>query len=225
MSDVKSILIDNIDSDIPIIIDVDAPTEWTNQTSTVTVYAIDDGEIAYYSFDEGKTWQKSNKHEYSYHANLKIKVKDAAGHESEVWNQEVKVDKIPPDITISGSCTGWTNKTVLISMGGDDVGGSHIWGYSFDGGKTWISGAVLPFSGTTNRTLDLWVQDYAGNITKKTAKLMIDMEKPIIKSVKVTPNMTTKPKKPKLHEPPMNMMIRISRHSSLFKSRTVKTAL
>ena len=189
-SGVVSVLIDKIDKDNPVITSVDAPTEWTNTDVTVVVHANDGNGsgVASYSFNNGQSWNSSSSRVYGSYNNIKIIVRDALGHESAVWNQEIKIDKLPPNVTISGSCEKWTNQTVYISIGGDDVGGSHIWGYSYDGGNTWISGEVMPYSNSSDEILQIWVKDFVGNIAKRTARLMIDKEEPIINSVTVNQN-------------------------------------
>ncbi|MGN1051563.1 MAG: hypothetical protein ACI4QE_04615, partial [Acutalibacteraceae bacterium] len=46
----------------------------------------------------------------------------------------------------------------------------------------------MSYSESADEILQIWVKDFAGNITKRTARLMIDKEEPIINSVTVNQN-------------------------------------
>ena len=99
----STIDITKIDKTVPTVIKVDGnPTEWTNGpvTLTVTITGNCGSCIISYSFDDGKTWQTSNKKTFANNQEVVIKVKDEAGNMSPSYNVSITKIRTAPDISI-----------------------------------------------------------------------------------------------------------------------------
>ena len=100
------------------------PTEWTNQSVTLTVNAedLESGIQAQgYSFDNGLTWQESNTKTYEQNTTgIIIKVRDEAGNETthDVINI-TKIDKQGPTINVE---TKVTSNTIEVKVEAEDTG-------------------------------------------------------------------------------------------------------
>ncbi len=139
------------------------PTSWTSSDVTLTVTATDTGGsgVAYYSFDNGSTWQTSNAKTFSTNQTVYIKVKDAAGNISAVRQEIIsKIDKTAPTASVSSTSTSASTKVTVTAS--DALSGLHSTPYSFDGGSTWQESNTKIVTSTT--TLSIKVRDKAGNI-------------------------------------------------------------
>lgn len=118
-------------------------TDWTNKDVTLTVAASDDNKLnrTAYSFNNGDTWQASNKKSFSSNQTVYIKVRDEAENISDVKSVVInRIDKTKPTIdSVTGNPVDWTNKDVTLTINASDtVSGLHSSAaYSFDGGNTW----------------------------------------------------------------------------------------
>ena len=146
------------------------PTELTKSNVTLTVTATDnvykEGGISKYSFDNGSSWQTSNKKSFSTNQTVKIKVKDLAGNISDVTTVKItKIDKTAPTISkVALSSTSWTNGSVKVTVtASDSASGLAAKAYSFDNGSTWQANNYKSFSSNTS-TINIKVRDAVGNI-------------------------------------------------------------
>ena len=106
---------------------------------------------------------------------------DSEGNETVLTLTVNVTDTTAPEVTILGNPTSYTNQSVTLAVNANDVGtGLADKPYSFDGGTTWVSGNTKLYG--TNQTVQIWVKDKEGNITKKT--VVID------KIDKTAPDMT-----------------------------------
>ena len=188
--------ITNIDSEKPVITSVNLLPEsgWANQNVTATVNASDTGGsgIYAYSADNGNSWQDSNVFTFSELTEAKFLVKDNAGNSSEVLSKEILIDKDAPTLDLTGGCDDWSNEPITVVADANDAGGSSIFGYSFDGGNAWVTDNRKVYEESTNEIVSVAVKDNAGNITEKTAQVMVDIDTPVISDVALSSTSWTK---------------------------------
>ena len=89
------------------------PSNWTKNDVTLTINASDSGSglstKGAYSFDDGKTWQTSNKKTFSSNQTVHIKVRDNAGNISTRQSVVInRIDRIAPVITVDGHTSNYT---------------------------------------------------------------------------------------------------------------------
>ncbi|MBK5242988.1 hypothetical protein [Clostridium sp.] len=102
-----------IDSTPPIFSVSGNPTTWTNSNVTLSVSASDTGSGlntgGAYSFDDGKTWQESNKKVYDQNTDgIVVKVRDVTGNIATYETINIdKIDKIKPIITGASDSTSY----------------------------------------------------------------------------------------------------------------------
>ena len=188
--------ITNIDSEKPVITSVTLQPKsgWVNQNVTATVNASDTGGsgIFVYSSDNGNSWQTSNVFTFSDLTEAKFLVKDNAGNSSEVLSKEILIDKDAPTLDLTGGCDDWSNEPITVIADANDEGGSDIFGYSFDGGNAWVTDNRKVYEESTNEIVSVIVKDNAGNITEKTAQVMVDIDTPVISNVALSSTSWTK---------------------------------
>lgn len=89
----------------PVITDISGmPEVWTNSNVKLTVFAQDEdgAEGLKYSFDDGASWHTNNYETFTSNQEIKIKVKDECGQESDVCTRSISlIDTLPPSIAIS----------------------------------------------------------------------------------------------------------------------------
>ena len=88
------------------------PTNWTNQSATITVQATDNVSLnaAAYSFNGGSTWQQSNQFTTNINQTLQIRVRDSSGN---IASQDIvlnRFDITAPSINLAGN---WKNNFEL----------------------------------------------------------------------------------------------------------------
>lgn len=74
-------------------------------------------------------------------------------------------DATAPTVVVSGNPTAWASSATLSVTATDTTSKLPASPYSFDGGSTWVSTNSKVF--TSNQTVNIWVKDNAGNITKQ----------------------------------------------------------
>ena len=189
-----TVTISKIDKTNPTITTVDGnPSAWTNQNVTLTVTATDPASgVAYYSFDNGSTWQTANTKSYSSNQTVNIKVKDDVGNISTATTVTInKIDKTKPTISsVTGNPTSWINQNVTLTVTATDAA-SGVAYYSFDNGSTWQAANTKSYS--SNQTVNIKVKDDVGNISDATTVTInkIDKTKPTISSVDGNPSAWT----------------------------------
>ena len=194
VSAATAVTIDNIDNEKPKINSVTGnATDWTNKDVTLTVAASDDNKLnrTAYSFNNGDTWQASNKKSFSSNQTVYIKVRDEAENISDVKSVVInRIDKTKPTIdSVTGNPVDWTNKDVTLTINASDtVSGLHSSAaYSFDGGNTWQASNQKSFS--SNRIVYMKVRDKAGNISDAKSETITKIDK-TPPTVKITGNPT-----------------------------------
>ena len=199
VSAATAVTIDNIDNTKPTISTVTGnATDWTNKDVTLTVTASDNKRLnaKAYSFNNGDTWQASNKKTFSSNQIVYIKVRDEAGNISDAKSEIInKIDKTPPTVKITGNPTAWTNKDATLKIDASDMGAglnTAQGAYSFDGGTTWSNNTSKVYISNTNGIV-IKVRDKAGNITTNTINITkIDKTVPSILKVDGNPTAWTK---------------------------------
>ena len=194
VSDATTVTIDNIDNEKPKITGVTGnASDWTNKDVTLTVTASDDNKLntTAYSFDNGDTWQASNKKSFSSNQTVNIKVRDEAGNISDAISVVInRIDKTKPTInSVTGNPVDWTNKDVTLTVNASDTGsGLHSSAaYSFDNGNTWQNSNQKSFS--SNQIVYIKVRDKAGNISDAKSETITKIDK-TPPTVKITGNPT-----------------------------------
>ena len=197
VSAATAVTIDNIDNTKPTISTVTGnATDWTNKDVTLTVTASDNKRLnaKAYSFNNGDTWQASNKKSFSSNQIVYIRVRDEAGNISESKSVTInKIDKNSPTVSVTGNPTAWTNKDVTLKVtAADSASGLHATPYSFDGGATWQATSSKTYTSNTNGIV-IKVRDNVGNITTNTINITkIDKTVPGILKVDGNPTEWTK---------------------------------
>jgi len=194
----QPISITNIDYYAPTIESVTGnPTEWTNESVTLTINGAEDGLSGLhnepYSFDGGITWQVNNTKIYEQNTErIVIKVRDAVGNE--YTHEEIsitKIDKTAPMIeNVEGNPTEWTNENVrlTINRAEDSLSGLHNEPYSFDGGITWQAENTKIYEQNTEGIV-IKVRDILENIYThdEISITKIDKTAPMIENVEGNP--------------------------------------
>ncbi len=162
-------------------------TEWTNKNVTLTIIPEDNDEKLQYSFDDGKTWQDSDKKTFTSNQTVTARVKDSSGNVSESKSYTItNIDKIPPTCKTSinyGGRTvtsgGWVNASqakvttsspIIINGTCSDQGGSQC-----------VSNVSDKVTGETKGTTISpgTVKDHAGNTTKcSSVTIKVDQTNP-----------------------------------------------
>ena len=139
----KSVSVTQIDNNPPSVIEVTGNDDEWSTSKTLVVNATDNDESGIattkgYSFDDGETWQNSNKLTVTENKTYKIKVKDVLENTMTTsYDVEVtKIDREPPVINdVTGNDDEWsTSKTLVVDATDSKSGIATTKGYSFDDG-------------------------------------------------------------------------------------------
>ena len=154
----KSFEVTNIDKVAPTLTISGNPTSWTNLD--VMLSASSNEEVTFqYSFDNFE-WHSGAQVTLSANSSVYFKATDKAGNVTTQSVDVTKIDKVLPDLTVTGNPENWTNKDVTLSAASNE--GDTIIEYSFDG-KAWYSGSEVTVS--ENETIHFRATDKAGNVT------------------------------------------------------------
>lgn len=195
----QEIIIKTIDSTPPVLKQSQTPMEWTNETVTLCVEAVDEGAglaDKAYSWDDGKTWTMNKNHVVEENGTYAVLVRDRVGNQARADYNVTNIDKLPPDVQISQNTDRWTNQDVVLTITAHD----------YESGLTeqpyfWVnsSGETLGATGENtivvkkNDTYTITVYDTAGNQTVVTHQITnIDKEKPEVSIVRVSPKTSKK---------------------------------
>ena len=192
-----TVVIDN--TDIPIIKEVKGnPTIWQNKDVELTISkVVSKSKIVEYSFDDGETWQKTNKKTFDKNQTVKMKVKDQDGNESLTYEVGItKIDKTGPSkpiITLKKNNTGgeiiasgeWTNTNIVqIQTSKEEESGNIEYERSTDL-KTWKPMEINAVE-TKEQEQNYYVRakDKAGNVSEASDMyvIRIDKTKPVCNS-------------------------------------------
>lgn len=148
------------------------PTSWTNKNVTLKVNAtaVNGLHDTAYSFDGGKTYQKSNSKEFSSNQKGTIVVRDKKGHKTAYSFNIFKIDKTVPKASIEGNTTLGGTLKVVVSPTTTPSGYKYQW-YKSD---TAISGAIKnTYTPTSTGTYKVKVTTGAGNtVVSKTVSIV-----------------------------------------------------
>lgn len=166
------------------------PTNYTNQNVTLTVNATDNQRLAAdaYSFNNGVSWQASNKKTYTQNTNgIVIKVKDYNGNIATYPNINIdKIDKIAPKVTTTYSTKNQTNGSVTVTITSNKQM-QVISGWTLSSNKLSMTKVY-----TKNTVENVIVKDLAGNTTVTTVSITnVDKTPPQI-TVSYSPTTPTK---------------------------------
>ena len=154
----SSLAVTNIDKVAPTLTISGNPTSWTNLD--VMLSASSNEEVTFqYSFDNFE-WHSGAQVTLSANSSVYFKATDKAGNVTTQSVDVTKIDKVLPDLTVTGNPENWTNKDVTLSAASNE--GDTIIEYSFDG-KAWYSGSEVTVS--ENETIHFRATDKAGNVT------------------------------------------------------------
>lgn len=162
-------------------------TEWTNKDVTLTIIPEDNDEKLQYSFDDGKTWQDSDKKTFTSNQTVTARVKDSSGNVSESKSYTItNIDKIPPTcqttVNYGGrtlTTNGWINASQTKVTASNPIVVTGV--CSDQGGSQCVGNVSTNVTGETKNS-DVspgTVRDHAGNTAKcATKNFKIDQSNP-----------------------------------------------
>ncbi|MGN1297293.1 MAG: dockerin type I domain-containing protein [Clostridia bacterium] len=153
----------NADDEGPYITSItQTPTNWTNNSVTLIVQAIDyrDSEIEY-SFDGGETWQSSNEYEVESNGTIEIKVRNSNGNTDSKPYEVINIDKVAPVVSISNDGGEGTIIILANDEDGSGVASVRVNGATLDQREGYTDQWI--FVPEQNGTYTITVTDYAGN--------------------------------------------------------------
>ena len=185
-----TVVIEN--TDLPIIKEVTGnATKWQNKDVTLVISSVSSKtKIVGYSFDDGATWQTTNKKTFDKNQTVKMKVKDQDGNVSLTYQVGItKIDKTPPTkpvITLKKNNSGgtviasdtWVNTNVAqVQASSDSLSGIKTYERSIDL-KTWTTMSVNGVE-SKEQVQHYYVRakDNAGNISEVSEKYIIKIDK------------------------------------------------
>ena len=155
------------------------PTSWTNKNVTLKVNAtaVNGLHDTAYSFDGGKTYQKSNSKEFSSNQKGTIVVRDKKGNKTAYSFNIFKIDKTVPKASIEGNTTLGSTLKAVVSPSTTPSGYKYQW-YKSD---TAISGATKnTYTPTSTGTYKVKVTTGAGNTVVSKTVSIVPAVKPTI---------------------------------------------
>ena len=164
VSNIVSYTVSNIDKTAPAKPIVKASTtSLTNKTVSVIATFSGDTVSKQYSRDN-KTWMAyQSAIVFSSNGTVYFRGIDAAGNAGSTSYTVSNIDKVAPDLTISGNSSSLCRK-VTLKAAASDANGIKLTQYSFDN-KTWTAGTSVTV--TKNGTVYFKTTDNAGNVTTK----------------------------------------------------------
>ena len=162
-------------------------TVWTNKNVTLTIIPEDNDEKLQYSFDDGRTWQDSDKKTFTSNQTVTARVKDSSGNVSESKSYTItNIDKIPPTcqttVNYGGrtlTTNGWINASQTKVTASNPIVVTGI--CSDQGGSQCVGNVSTNVTGETKNS-DVspgTVRDHAGNTAKcATKNFKIDQSHP-----------------------------------------------
>ncbi len=144
------------------------PTNWTSKDVTLKVSATASNGLASeaYSFDGGKTYQKSNSKTFTSNQTVNIVVKDTKGNKATYNVYITKIDKTVPTVKITGTYSVGNKLTVAVSPAANTY--KYQW---YKDGKT-ISATGTTYTPGTTGTYYVIVTTKAG-VTKKSNEVVV----------------------------------------------------
>ena len=166
---VQTVIIDMIDKIAPELEISGNPTEWTNKDVTLCATA-DEGIVEFFN---GTEWIIQNSITVSENGTYSFRATDAAGNMTEQTVTVDKIDKVAPELEISGNPTEFTSNDVILTASSSDGTVEYF------NGKTWIAGNTLTV--TKNGTYQFRAIDGAGNVTEQNISVnSIDKDAPVL---------------------------------------------
>ena len=150
-----------IDKVLPALTVTGNPENWTSKDVTLNAASSEEGVSFEYSFD-GEIWHAGSSVTVKENGTLHFRATDKAGNVTTQRVDVTKIDKILPDLTVTGNAENWTNQDVTLNASSNE--GDTLIEYSFDG-KAWHSGSEVTVS--ENKTIHFKATDKAGNVTTR----------------------------------------------------------
>ena len=169
-----------IDKVLPALTVTGTPENWTSKDVTLNAASSEEGVSFEYSFD-GEIWHAGSSVTVKENGTLHFRATDKAGNVTTQRVDVTKIDKILPDLTVTGNAENWTNQDVTLNASSNE--GDTLIEYSFDG-KAWHSGSEVTVS--ENKTIHFKATDKAGNVT--TQKVDVTKIDKILPGLTVTGN-------------------------------------
>ena len=167
------------DSNAPVIKEIKiSPETLTNSSVKVTII-VESNTVLHsepYSFDEGKTWQKSNQYEVTENKVLNIRVRDEDGRGTSETIEITNIDKTKPKVIVDGSVKSGTttssNVELMAEITPNKMGETYKYQWYKDNKK--INGATKStYLATTSGTYKVVVTIGSGNsISSNTYKVV-----------------------------------------------------
>lgn len=185
ISEVKDIIISNIDKTLPSINEIILePDTWTNNDVKLTFFS---NNAEYYQYKQDNVWINGDSLTLTENCFLTLRIQNILG----TWSDEVEynianIDKIIPNISsITSSNKELTSEDITIICEGVDEGGSGISTYQYliSPDQNWTDGKTITLE--KNSTVKFRIIDNAGNISQEEEIIVTNIDKisPTITSI------------------------------------------
>ena len=151
--------VNKIDKTLPDLTISGNTENWTSKDVTLNAASSEAEVVFEYSFD-GKSWFSGSSVTVKENGTLHFRATDKAGNVTTQSVDVTKIDKVLPDLTVTGNAENWTNKNVTLNAASNEE--DTLIEYSFDG-KAWYVGSEV--TAAENKTIHFRATDKAGNVT------------------------------------------------------------
>ncbi|MCT4605653.1 MAG: stalk domain-containing protein [Marinisporobacter sp.] len=183
--------ISNIDKSIPTADFTLSTDDWTNETVTIHVYGVDNGQSGIKRIKlPNNTWVSGHETSYNVSENgtYNFVVENNVGNQNTVSTSVTNIDQSTPTAKFTLSTENWTNEEVTIHVDGVDNGQSGIKRIKLPN-NTWVSGDKASYNVSENGTYKFVVENNAGNQnTVSTSVKNIDKVAPSKPVIERTPD-------------------------------------
>ncbi len=174
-----------VDTEAPVTT-IDAPKDWINQKTTVTLSAKDNEtgvDNTYYSVDDNNfaagtsfTIEDEGVHKVSFYSIDKV------GNKESIQTIYIKIDQTAPVTKISESSL-WSNQSVTLKLNATDEQSGVAKTYYSINGSEYVEGTTVTVDKEGVNDVSFYSIDQAGNIEKaQTTEVKIDKTAPVTKS-------------------------------------------
>ncbi|MCT4620954.1 MAG: copper amine oxidase N-terminal domain-containing protein [Marinisporobacter sp.] len=185
--------ISNIDKSIPTADFTLSTDDWTNETVTIHVYGVDNGQSGIKRIKRpNNTWVSGHEASYNVSENgtYNFVIENNVGNQNTISTSVTNIDKSTPTAKFTLSTENWTNEEITIHVDGVDNGQSGIKRIKLPN-NTWVSGHEASYNVSENGTYNFVVENNVGNQnTISTSVTNIDKSIPTAKFTLSTENWT-----------------------------------